>query len=517
MRAAPQIIALATIALLTLGMVMVTSAAMSLDAQAFTFRDVLESKTGVAFGLAVFALLLGAITPLRSLMRVLARAAGDEPQRFGLFLLMLAGGLLFIVAILPYLPGFGHAVNNSRRWIRVPGIASLTIQPSEIVKWGLVLVLAIALWLRRNATTQGLRPVLPLLLVAGLVIAPVVIEDLGTGVLLLAVAGVLIVAGGACWWKLAPLGLVPLAGAVALVAIEPYRMARIRTFLDPFADPQGEGYHVVQSMATIAGGDTLGRGLGMGIQKFGYLPEDQTDFVFAVVNEELGLAGAALVVFLYLAILWAGFAIMRAERQLALKLIALGVVTTIGAQAAINLLVVTGWAPAKGIPLPLLSSGGTGWIMTAGSLGLLVSIDRSRRDETIDDIEDEWEDEDFEEDEDGQDEADEDEAEEDGLDEDWDDDEPAAAQDEWEGDEADEQEQWEGDNEPSGAVEFEADEEVEDELEDEYEEDEDDAEPGANDAAEDATDEQLDEDDWEPEASLWDGLYDDDEVDDEAR
>ncbi len=498
MRAAPQIIALATIALLTLGVVMVTSAGMSLDAAAFTFQDALESKTAMAFALAVGALLLGAIAPLRTGTRVLERAAGDEPARLGLFLLALGGGLLLIIAILPYLPGFSHEVNNSRRWIRVPAISSLTIQPSEIVKWGLVLVLGVALWLRRDATRTGLREVLPLLAVAGMVIAPVVIEDLGTGVLLLAVAGVLIVAGGACWWKLAPLGLIPVAGAVALVLAEPYRMARVRTFLDPFKDPQGEGYHVVQSMATIAGGDGIGRGLGMGIQKFGYLPEDQTDFVFAVVNEELGLAGAGLVVFLYLAILWAGFSIMRAERQLALKLIALGVITTIGAQAAINLLVVTGWAPAKGIPLPLLSSGGTGWIMTAGSLGLLVSIDRSRRDRVLDDEldefdEDEWSDEQDE----------------------WEDD------NEWEDGET-EQDQWEDDAQASegpesaNALEVEVEEEVEDEYDDEDEYEDDDAELDANDTSDRSPGDELDEPQADDDASLWDGLDEEEEDEDDT-
>ena len=482
MRAPLQIIALATIALLTLGVVMVTSAGMSLDSSAFTFKDVVNSKTGVSFALAVGALLVGAFAPVRSTTRSIEYAAGNDPARLGLFLLVLGGGLLLIIAILPYLPGFSHTVNNSRRWIRVPGMSSLTIQPSEIVKWGLVLLLAVSLWLRHQATRSGVRGVIPLLVVAGIVIAPIVLEDLGTGVLLLAVAGVMIVAGGACWWKLAPLGLIPVAGAVALVIAEPYRMARVRTFLNPFADPQGEGYHVVQSMATIAGGDGIGRGLGMGIQKFGYLPEDQTDFVFAVINEELGLAGAGLVIFLYLAILWAGYSIMRAEKQLALKLIALGVITTIGAQAAINLLVVTGWAPAKGIPLPLLSSGGTGWIMTAGSLGLLVSIDRSRKVEVLEDDE-EWDEDDPE----FEDEHEEDEYED----------------DEWEEAEAEDEQDTEEDDapEPTDELELETDDDIEDELEE-------DSDPEANDEAEDYAEDETDEaeeDEWgeSEQGSLW--------------
>jgi len=210
------------------------------------------------------------------------------------------------------------------------------------------------------------------------------IEDLGTGVLVVGVAVLLLAAGGV---RIAHLMLLVPAGlaAVTVAIIEsPYRVRRLLAWQDPFADPQGIGYHIIQSLSAIAGGGVSGRGLGQGIQKFGYLPEGTTDFIFANICEELGLAGAVLVVGLFAALLWSGLQIITASSEgrsasPGLRLFGFGVVMTVGLQALMNLLVVTGLAPTKGIALPLVSHGGTGWVLTAFSLGLLASIDRSRR------------------------------------------------------------------------------------------------------------------------------------------
>jgi hypothetical protein len=175
---------------------------------------------------------------------------------------------------------------------------------------------------------------------------------------------------------------VPVAAFGVFMAImtSPYRVARITAFLDPYADPKGEGYHMIQSLATVSGGGVFGRGIGHGLQKFGYLPEDTTDFLFAVVCEEIGLVGAIIVVALYAGIVWTGTHIIARERNTLLKLVTLGIVGTFCVQALINLMVVTGLGPTKGIALPLMSSGGTGWILTAFMLGVVVSIDRTRDD-----------------------------------------------------------------------------------------------------------------------------------------
>ncbi|MBY0308010.1 MAG: FtsW/RodA/SpoVE family cell cycle protein, partial [Phycisphaerales bacterium] len=170
-----------------------------------------------------------------------------------------------------------------------------------------------------------------------------------------------------------PLG----AGAFAAAVIaQPYRVQRITSFLDPFQDPRGKSYHMLQAMTSVANGGGFGRGLGNGLSKFGYLPETETDFIFANICEELGIPGALLVAVLYGGILWAGLTIVNRQRPLIFKLVGLGVIATVGLQAVINMAVVTGLAPTKGIALPLLSSGGTGWILTAASLGLLINMDR---------------------------------------------------------------------------------------------------------------------------------------------
>ena len=135
---------------------------------------------------------------------------------------------------------------------------------------------------------------------------------------------------------------------------------------------------MIQSMLAVAGGEGFGRGLGFGLQKFGYLPEDTTDFLFAIICEELGIAGAAIIIVLFVVIICMGCAIVIRERSTMLRLVALGIVSTIGFQAIINLIVVTGLGPTKGIALPLVSSGGTGWLLTCFSIGILMAIDRTQ-------------------------------------------------------------------------------------------------------------------------------------------
>jgi cell division protein FtsW len=165
---------------------------------------------------------------------------------------------------------------------------------------------------------------------------------------------------------------------VAAIMTNDYRQNRVKAFLNPYQDPEGIGFHTIQSLVAIYNGKGVGTGLGEGIQKRGYLPEDRTDYIFAVICEETGIAGAGLVLALFLGLLWAGMSIARSERDPFLRLWSLGIIATIGMQAVMNLLVVTGLAPAKGIALPFVSYGGTGWILTAFSIGVLVAIDRTR-------------------------------------------------------------------------------------------------------------------------------------------
>jgi cell division protein FtsW len=360
-------IVLSVFGLLAIGVVMVNSADLTIDpAQAVTFQSIALSRATVYMAVAVATMLMIGRLPIGRL------ASSEQFFRLIPWLFpVLIGALL-----LSYLPGIGHEVNGARRWIQVPG-TGLTMQPSEIAKWGIIFVLAWHCVRRAGVMHRFDSGLLPGLAMIGVIAAMIAHQDLGTGVLIgLAGCLMLVAAGGRIGQLLAfvPLGVI---GFIVAVRAEPYRMRRIETFINPYLDPEGSGYHMIQSLVAVANGNGFGRGLGFGLQKFGYLPEDRTDFLFAVICEELGMAGAALVIALYAYLMWSIVQIVRREESALLKLIGLGIGATLGLQAAINLAVVTGLAPTKGIALPLLSYGGTGWILTAASLGIIVAMDRA--------------------------------------------------------------------------------------------------------------------------------------------
>lgn len=302
---------------------------------------------------------------------------------------------MFLGLVLVQIPGIGREVNGARRWI---SIGPVGLQPSEIVKWGMPIVIAWHCCRRAGGLGSFWKGFLPPLLFVSAFAGLVALQDLGTAVLIEVVAIAMLIAAGARIWHallLLPAVLLAVAG---LIVTSPYRLNRILAYWDPFADAQGKGYHIIQSMAAITGGGLPGRGLGNGIQKFGYLPEATTDFIYAIVCEELGIGGAigVLAIFVMLAITGLAIATATAKvkdqegrvQSLALttnfeSLIATGFTLTVTLQALINAAVVTGLAPTKGIALPLISRGGTGWILTAFSLGMVASIagasDRRRK------------------------------------------------------------------------------------------------------------------------------------------
>ncbi len=415
---AGHIIALCVIALLTVGVVMVNSAGMTVPAafrpsdqatvhsasqtatppggvglpgspgasEGVTARSIIFSRSTVYMAMAIAAMGVAAFLPVRRLAAAFGRPdarAADETRGAFVGLMPLVLGVLGLIGVmgLVYTPLVGKEVNGSHRWLRlpIPGLGdALSMQPSEIAKWGMVGVMAWYCATRALVMPKFFRGLLPGLIAVAAVAACVIIEDLGTGILILTSACLVLLASGARVLQFLMFVPVGLAGLVAAVLHSPYRIDRITAFLDPYSDPKKTGYHMIQSMLAVAGGEGAGRGLGHGQQKFGYLPEDQTDFLFAIVCEELGIAGAAVVIALFAAMIWCGYSVIRREREPVLKLLALGIMSTVGLQAIINLVVVTGLGPTKGIALPLVSSGGTGWILTAFSLGLVIAIDRSR-------------------------------------------------------------------------------------------------------------------------------------------
>jgi len=357
---------LAVIALLVFGVVMVTSAGLSVNAKhGVDLHDVLLGRTTLLAGLSVLSMIAGACVPVDWFARG-GRSLATSP----VFWIV---SISVMLLILVHVPHIGKEVNGARRWIELGPIG---FQPSEIAKWGLILALALYASRRPTSMDSLVFGFIPPMLMVLFTCALIAKEDLGTAVLICMVSVGILLAAGARLWQAALLMPIGALGFVVAIVVSPYRVNRIRAFLDPYADPQGIGYHILQSMGAIHGGGLAGRGLGNSIQKFGYLPEDTTDFIFAIICEELGVVGAALVICLYAFLLLCGYSIVRQVRDPFKKLVGLGVLLAVGLQAFINIAVVTGSAPTKGIALPLLSNGGTGWVLTAFCIGLLISMDR---------------------------------------------------------------------------------------------------------------------------------------------
>lgn len=336
--------------------------------------SLLTGRTGLYMAMAVAALVVGCFFPVRLVARwVRERWSG----RGVLPMFAVVVGLLLAFCALVYVPGIRDVRNGASRWIAL-GSRELSMQPSEVAKWALLPIVAWYCTVRAGRMRDFTAGLLPVLLAVGAVSGFIILEDLGTGVLVGAAACVLLLCAGARWWHFALPGVVAVGLVVAAIATSDYRMNRVKSFLDPYAHPETIGFHTIQGLVAIQNGGGVGLGLGEGIQKRGYLPEDRTDYIFAVICEELGVAGAAMVVTIYLGLLWAGFTVARREVDPFLRLWAMGVTATVGLQATINLLVVTGLAPAKGIALPMISYGGTGWILTAFSVGVLMAIDSTQ-------------------------------------------------------------------------------------------------------------------------------------------
>jgi cell division protein FtsW len=341
---------------------MVTSAGLSIDRR-LGIESILLGRPALLAAASVAALVAGCLVPIERIVR----------HRGAIVAVSLAALMLVLLAAV-HVPGVGHEVNGARRWIMVGPVG---FQPSEVAKWTLLAV--IAWYAALNAANLGTLVrglVVPGVLI-GAVCGLIVTEDLGTAVLIATVSGAMLVAGGVRL-RHALVAVPPaLAAFGAAVLTSPYRLERLRSFMDPWHDPQGDGYHLIHSLATVHGGGLAGRGLGNGLQKFGYLPEDTTDFIFAVICEELGVVGAACVIGLIAVLVMCAASIARRAATPFGRLFGLGVVLTIGLQAVINLAVVTGLAPTKGIALPLVSSGGTGWMLTSFCLGMVVAMERS--------------------------------------------------------------------------------------------------------------------------------------------
>lgn len=363
MRAGQGIIVV-SITLLMLGVIMVNSAGMRVSTEdPPMLKEMLLSRPTMLALFAMIAMFIGTRFPLRWL----------EKNILGVPLILWLVPISVLLLIAVYLPGIGKEVNNAHRWVDIGG---LSFQPSEVAKWAMVLV--VAWWGATHLEDMKVyvRGFLPPIAVVGVITAMIAVEDLGTAVLIFTTACILFFAAGCRTLHFASFLPVAFGGFVLAIYTSPYRIARLQTYLHPFDDPERSGYHILQSMSTISSGGLSGLGLGNGTHKFGYLPEDTTDFIFSVICEELGIFGAVAVASLFVGLVTMGVVVIQKSRDRFERLLVLGIITTIGLQAAMNMLVVTALVPTKGIALPLLSNGGTGWLLTAFCIGLIDAIDR---------------------------------------------------------------------------------------------------------------------------------------------
>ena len=286
-------------------------------------------------------------------------------------------GLLALVGLLLVAVLFSPPVNGARRWLLIGGLG---IQPSELAKLACVLFTALMLERRMHRINDLSYSLLPVGIVVGLVAVLIYKQpDMGTALSVLLIVGAMIFAAGLSYRYVVGLAVVAVPVLAFLAVSMSYRVERLIAFVDPWADKYGSGWQAVQSQIAVGAGGLLGRGLTDSLQKWFYLPYPHTDFIYAVIGEELGLLGTTGILLCFCVIAWRGLRIaLRAEDAFG-SFVALGITTMICAQALVNMSVVLSLLPTKGIPLPLVSAGGSSLIVSLVSLGVLLNISQHER------------------------------------------------------------------------------------------------------------------------------------------
>jgi cell division protein FtsW len=352
-----RILLTATLCLLATGAVMVYSASSARDllaghgdGSAFLTRYVIYGALGIV------------------LMHLLARGGLDGVRRATPLLVALA----FIGVLATFLPGIGVSINGARRWI---GAGSLQFQPAELMKLALVLYAARLIAARPRRLKSLKQMCTPLMVVVAAACMLVAAQpDLGTALVIGLAVCALLVAGGVPLRNLALLAGIGVVLVAMFALIEPYRRARLTSFLNPWAHAGTSGFQAVQGQIALGSGGLLGVGLGQSVQKVFYLPEAHTDFILAVIGEELGLAGICGVLFLYGMIAYAGLRAAKAAVGNYAKLVAAGVTALILCQATLNVFAVLGLAPLTGVPLPFISYGSSSLVVLLSAMGLLLNV-----------------------------------------------------------------------------------------------------------------------------------------------
>ena len=281
----------------------------------------------------------------------------------------------FILLILVLIPGIGSIRNGSRSWF---GIGSFGIQPSETTKLALIIFISKYLSQNEEYITSFFKGILPVLLIVFIFFGLIMLQpDLGTGMIILVSIVMLLLIGGLELKYFFIGGVIGILGIIILIIIAPYRLDRIISFLNPWNDPLGSGFQIIQSLYAIGPGGLLGLGYLKSIQKHFYLPEPQTDFIFSIIAEEFGVMGAIIVVGLFLIILYCGINISLNSKDKFAKYLSFGLVFQLIFQAIMNLMVVVGLIPVTGVTLPFISYGGSSLLISMISIGIILNISKN--------------------------------------------------------------------------------------------------------------------------------------------
>ena len=326
----------------------------------FKYQDAFKyvKQQGLFFGVGILAMLFASKIDLNFLKK-----------KANLIL-----GICFILLILVLIPGIGTVRNGSRSWF---GIGGLGVQPSEFAKLGLIIFTS--KYLARNQKNMGdiKKGALPIFLIIGIFFVLIMLEpDFGTAMVMALTLIALIFASGLKISFFVKIGVLGLAGIVALIIAAPYRMARIVSFLNPWSDPLGSGYQIIQSLYAIGPGGLLGQGFLNSRQKHFYLPEPQTDFIFSIISEEFGFLGVLIVCGFFFFIFYRMLRIALRSNDLFSKYLAFGLASLLFIQASLNLAVVVGLIPVTGVTLPFFSYGGSSLLISMISVGLVLNVSR---------------------------------------------------------------------------------------------------------------------------------------------
>ena len=284
-------------------------------------------------------------------------------------------GLCFLLLVLVLIPGIGTVRNGSRSWF---GLGGFGIQPSEFAKIGLIIFVSKYLANNNKEIKNIKKGVLPIIGIILLFFGLIMLEpDFGTGMVIVLTLVCILFVSGVKMSFFIKIGCAGLLGIVALIIVAPYRMARIVSFLNPWSDPLGSGFQIIQSLYAIGPGGLLGMGFGNSIQKHFYLPEPQTDFIFSIISEEFGFLGVLIVCTFFFIIFYRAIKIAMSTSDLFAKYLVFGLAFGILIQAILNLCVVVGLIPVTGVTLPFLSYGGSSLLVSMASIGIILNVSRN--------------------------------------------------------------------------------------------------------------------------------------------